>query len=541
MSTSPSAPAAPVINNNTILSKTEAAELGISHFHREGRSHLYLVKPDAPVAQPFKKFRTYGVSGEVAKMISCTCLDSTYVWNDAPIEASAQEAIALKLRESLSQVLSSFPMLAGRLTDGGSEVLCSGRGITFRVQRVEGKAEWLDRDPKRGTFCDLSLGTQKLLGWHPLCSVVVTFFDKGGMVLGVTVSHSICDARSVLTFLQAWSKIHQGGELDYTPVFDYPSPPEYPQTLFTEQECEQAARERGWKDVPGWLTWLIMMGLREHFKSTIEDVPQFDRETLVFKREEVDLMKKSVSEKMKEFGRPEEDCWVSSSEALNAYVQQEMIRLLDFEWLRSPSEDRGTISTTVSTASINQNGGGDQEGRELQAPGESTPTIVEPIWKSAVLPVDLRGRFGFPKDFFGNLLGMVTVDMRFEKKWQEVAIEIHDKTRALFSSPEKCLAHAPLWNSITHHNKLFWDPKLPIASSPGCLGSWNWQAGMDFIGAVDFGNGTPSRAIPWSVGEPVKIIKNVDGDFEVHILSTTKIYFSKSNQSISSYGNYHVI
>eukprot|EP00398_MALV-I-01_sp_L67-1_P000863 gene863-757_t len=195
---------------------------GLADFSCEGRSRTYLVQPYVKPQKPFRIIKTLGTESCFQFGVSITFVEMIYFWNECPQVQSAQEDLSLQLRKSLSRALSVFPVVAGRLVDDGNMAECNGFGIPFRVQRISGKAAYIGDQPDRFLYCDTIVGQKVLNGEHPLCTVVVSFFDEGGMSLGVVFSHSICDGKSYQMFMESWSKIHAGEKIGFTPIFEYP-------------------------------------------------------------------------------------------------------------------------------------------------------------------------------------------------------------------------------------------------------------------------------------------------------------------------------
>ncbi|KAH9316723.1 hypothetical protein KI387_025350, partial [Taxus chinensis] len=121
------------------------------------------------------------------------------------------------IREALSKVLMYYFPLAGRLRNkenGDLEVECTGEGALF----VEAMA-----DKKLSVLRDLEDLTnpsfQQLFFSHPLDAGIedlhllvlqVTRFTCGGFVVGVSIHHSVCDARGISQVLKALGEMARG-------------------------------------------------------------------------------------------------------------------------------------------------------------------------------------------------------------------------------------------------------------------------------------------------------------------------------------------
>lgn len=125
------------------------------------------------------------------------------------------------LEESLSKILPHFYPLSGRYIKQDYTVDCSDQAIEF-VEAVaedeivlEDSGEVDDLLPRR---CDQFAGPN-----DPLLSIQITNLIKClSVAIGVSVSHRIFDAYSIMTFVTAWSNANKntGGEIAIVPSFD---------------------------------------------------------------------------------------------------------------------------------------------------------------------------------------------------------------------------------------------------------------------------------------------------------------------------------
>ncbi|VVA98935.1 unnamed protein product [Arabis nemorensis] len=124
------------------------------------------------------------------------------------------EIISGKLKSSLSETLSRFYPIAGRIE--GVSISCNDEGAVFTEARTDIllsdflrniNVDSLDR------FSPITLGDSPTV-W-PLLSVMVTFFGSGsGVAVTVAVSHRLCDAASLLTFVTDWATTTAKGKLN---------------------------------------------------------------------------------------------------------------------------------------------------------------------------------------------------------------------------------------------------------------------------------------------------------------------------------------
>ncbi|KAK9113528.1 hypothetical protein Syun_020325 [Stephania yunnanensis] len=125
------------------------------------------------------------------------------------------------LKSSLSQTLTLFYPLAGRIKDE-YHIDCNDDGVKFvhaRVRhlslsqalsplRLEGMTQFFPRDQTE---------EGEVLG------IQVTFFECGGVAVGVYLSHKIADAQSICTFALGWASTAKFGSAVLRPRFDLAS------------------------------------------------------------------------------------------------------------------------------------------------------------------------------------------------------------------------------------------------------------------------------------------------------------------------------
>eukprot|EP00928_Gymnodinium_smaydae_P080788 TRINITY_DN64413_c0_g1_i1.p1 TRINITY_DN64413_c0_g1~~TRINITY_DN64413_c0_g1_i1.p1 ORF type:complete len:578 (-),score=59.77 TRINITY_DN64413_c0_g1_i1:54-1787(-) len=114
------------------------------------------------------------------------------------------------LKASLRELLRLYPVLAGRRA--GSAVALTNKGVSFGVQSYAGSAyEFLDDEPKNGTFTQLEQAEDIASGLAPLMTVLVTNFEDGTSALGVTMAHSLMDGSSFIRLMTIWAHGHGNG------------------------------------------------------------------------------------------------------------------------------------------------------------------------------------------------------------------------------------------------------------------------------------------------------------------------------------------
>ncbi|KAG2239176.1 hypothetical protein Bca4012_023942 [Brassica carinata] len=121
------------------------------------------------------------------------------------------ETISRRLKTSLSETLSRFYPLAGR--QEGLSICCNNEGVIF----TEARTDLLLSDFLRNLSTDSlaaflpEIEQGESAGTWPLLRVKVSFFGSGsGVAVTVGISHRICDASSLLTFVQGWAATAKG-------------------------------------------------------------------------------------------------------------------------------------------------------------------------------------------------------------------------------------------------------------------------------------------------------------------------------------------
>ncbi|KAL2470090.1 HXXXD-type acyl-transferase family protein [Abeliophyllum distichum] len=123
------------------------------------------------------------------------------------IDASQRTQI---LKHSLSLILTRFYPFAGIIADSFS-INCNDDGVPFVVAKVKGQLSDFLKIP------DLHLVQNFLpneLSWilpgSNVSMIQVNYFDCGGMIIGVIVSHGVADGTTLSTFLKAWAATTAG-------------------------------------------------------------------------------------------------------------------------------------------------------------------------------------------------------------------------------------------------------------------------------------------------------------------------------------------
>ncbi|XP_073055415.1 protein ECERIFERUM 26-like [Primulina eburnea] len=138
--------------------------------------------------------------------------------------------LTMKLRESISEMLSSFPVVVGRLLkspEGRWTVKCNDAGLRM----VEARArvtldEWLRNVDREKEL--------KLVHWEEMFHkpyfwstfyVQITEFETGGLAIGLSCTHLLSDPKCATMLIKAWADTTLGGKIISPPSFQ-PLPPQ---------------------------------------------------------------------------------------------------------------------------------------------------------------------------------------------------------------------------------------------------------------------------------------------------------------------------
>ncbi|XP_073135826.1 protein ECERIFERUM 26-like [Henckelia pumila] len=132
--------------------------------------------------------------------------------------------LTMKLRESISEMLSSFPIVVGRLIkspEGRWMIKCNDAGLRM----VEARArvtldEWLRNVDREKEL--------KLVHWEEMFHkpyfwstfyVQITEFETGGLAIGLSCTHLLSDPKCATMLIKAWADTTLGGKIISPPSF----------------------------------------------------------------------------------------------------------------------------------------------------------------------------------------------------------------------------------------------------------------------------------------------------------------------------------
>ncbi|PON64749.1 Transferase [Parasponia andersonii] len=141
-----------------------------------------------------------------------------YTQNDV---TSGPKQKSQQLKNSLSETLSHFYPIAG--INNNITIECTDDGAPYVEAKFNGPLstflELRDDPAVIDQFFPAAIQSPEASTW-PLLQVQATFFDCGGLAVGVCLSHKVCDARSMSVFMKTWVEISKGSAQTVVPVFD---------------------------------------------------------------------------------------------------------------------------------------------------------------------------------------------------------------------------------------------------------------------------------------------------------------------------------
>ncbi|KAL0413479.1 UNVERIFIED_CONTAM: Stemmadenine O-acetyltransferase [Sesamum radiatum] len=151
---------------------------------------------------------------------------------------------SLQLKQSLSNTLTLFYPLAGRIQDG-PVVDCNDAGAEFIEASIQAQLNDALQEPiiEQLKHFAVDAAAGRLPG-AALVAAKVTFFNCGGIAIGVSVSHKLADGASIMTFLNVWTASCRGEAefpkfsvdlAHYFPPRKFPDSPSVPKLMLNEK------------------------------------------------------------------------------------------------------------------------------------------------------------------------------------------------------------------------------------------------------------------------------------------------------------------
>ncbi|XP_015080877.1 vinorine synthase-like [Solanum pennellii] len=126
-------------------------------------------------------------------------------------ENITQSQICSHLKSSLSQTLTQFYPLAGRMKSQYS-IDCNDEGVYYQESQVDASLLDIIKNPKSNELVQLtpynSNGSSS--NFQELLAIQVNLFNCGGIAISISISHKIGDGSSLCTFIINWCNTSEG-------------------------------------------------------------------------------------------------------------------------------------------------------------------------------------------------------------------------------------------------------------------------------------------------------------------------------------------
>ncbi|CAI9095723.1 OLC1v1031719C1 [Oldenlandia corymbosa var. corymbosa] len=144
--------------------------------------------------------------------------------NQSPTYPSDPSQNTLHLKKSLSECLTKFYPLAGKLSEDHLSIDCDDSGALFVEAKVDAPLFQAVHSAPYESF-------RQYLPFDPfppemfprneiLLAVQINWFECGGSAIGVCISHKVADFASLVTFMNSWAAINRGESIKFLPDFD---------------------------------------------------------------------------------------------------------------------------------------------------------------------------------------------------------------------------------------------------------------------------------------------------------------------------------
>ncbi|KAL3620090.1 hypothetical protein CASFOL_035002 [Castilleja foliolosa] len=202
------------------------------------------IKPSSPTPQHLQKLNLSYLD-QLVDPIYVSFISFYQAGGEEAIDRAGSHAqISQRLKKSLSHTLTSFYSLAGRIQDTFT-IDCNDAGVEFIDARAVDHTHLTNAIQEQPNSIDVNRLKQYIpvdpsttagaQTTKPLFLVQVTYFDCGGIVVGVRFSHRVADCASVMEFINAWARANETDDLptparpisynlaNYFPGMEFPS------------------------------------------------------------------------------------------------------------------------------------------------------------------------------------------------------------------------------------------------------------------------------------------------------------------------------
>ncbi|KAK4740718.1 hypothetical protein SAY87_024306 [Trapa incisa] len=139
-------------------------------------------------------------------------------------EKLSPDELSRRLKLSMSKTLTRFYPFTGRLIDN-MFIECTDQGAVFVEAKVRGCLSDILKEPDMallGNLIPIDIFSKEARD-GPLLRVQANFFDCGGLVVGICISHKQADAATLCTFVNAWTGEARGMDSIVSPDFCFSS------------------------------------------------------------------------------------------------------------------------------------------------------------------------------------------------------------------------------------------------------------------------------------------------------------------------------
>ncbi|KMT07556.1 hypothetical protein BVRB_6g151670 [Beta vulgaris subsp. vulgaris] len=174
------------------------------------------IKPSKPTPSHCKLYRLSSLD-----QLSPSIYVPILLFYEAPTTPQKRADLSSQLKSSLSETLTYYYPFAGRIKDG-SYIDCDDEGSLFIEAQAKNNLVDILTFPKLEAL-DVLFPDEKQ--WKSsrnssVLAVQLSYFDCGGLSIGICISHKIADACTIFTFLNDWaSQARKSGE-SICPLFN---------------------------------------------------------------------------------------------------------------------------------------------------------------------------------------------------------------------------------------------------------------------------------------------------------------------------------
>ncbi|POO00199.1 Transferase [Trema orientale] len=167
------------------------------------------IKPSSPTPSHLKTFKL-SILDQLAPPVYVPML---FFYPNKDVIITAEQK-SQQLKKSLSESLARFYPIAGRINNN-TTIECSDEGAPYVEARYSGLlSNFLEQSADDITvvqgFLPAAMESFREASTWPLLLVQATFFDCGGLAIGVSMSHKFADATTIGIFMKSWAAASRG-------------------------------------------------------------------------------------------------------------------------------------------------------------------------------------------------------------------------------------------------------------------------------------------------------------------------------------------